>query len=276
MWFGTNSELNRYDGYEFKSFKHRVNGMPYSDEVVSKIIETQDGNLWVTYQNENISMYNPGEDQFYTQEEAFQMIGFQDAVYNVYASRDHQLIFTTRNDHNMYCYNYKSNEIFEIPVDTTEGFISDVYPYKESLYIIYSSGVVDIIQSLPYKRVARVKPFDKRHTSDKYRLFVDDDEDIWVYMGSKNSVGLYRYIRQLGDWIHYHTTSHPALSSQLVTSIVSGVDKKIWIGTDHGGINIFDKRTNQIEYLKNEFYRQLWWKQLIQVILEEQWVVQIS
>ena len=48
MWFGINGELNRYDGYEFKSFKHRVNGIPYSEEVVSKSIETMDGNLWIT------------------------------------------------------------------------------------------------------------------------------------------------------------------------------------------------------------------------------------
>ncbi|MGI4727322.1 MAG: ligand-binding sensor domain-containing protein [Janthinobacterium lividum] len=41
------------------------------------------------------------------------------------------------------------------------------------------------------------------------------------------------------------------LNSNLIRSIVPGDNNTVWIGTDHGGINIINTTTNQIDYLVN-------------------------
>src|ERR1019366_5707501 len=35
----------------------------------------------------------------------------------------------------------------------------------------------------------------------------------------------------------------------LIFNIIQGDDNKIWIGTDHGGINVIDEANNSIQYL---------------------------
>ena len=43
-----------------------------------------------------------------------------------------------------------------------------------------------------------------------------------------------------------------ALNSNVINTIVQGDDSKIWIGTDHGGINIYDELTQKVTYLVNK------------------------
>src|SRR5574343_165805 len=48
MWFGTASGLNRYDGYNYKIFRHKESiGHSIADNFVDLIQEDADGNLWI-------------------------------------------------------------------------------------------------------------------------------------------------------------------------------------------------------------------------------------
>ncbi|MNY82803.1 hypothetical protein D3C86_2251270 [compost metagenome] len=41
------------------------------------------------------------------------------------------------------------------------------------------------------------------------------------------------------------------LSNNAVSAMISGPDGRIWIGTDHGGINILDKQSGRVSTLRS-------------------------
>ncbi|HAX92692.1 MAG TPA: hypothetical protein DCY25_01885, partial [Bacteroidales bacterium] len=48
IWFGTNSGLNRFDGYDFEVFSHSAaDSLSIADNVINAITEDSEGNLWV-------------------------------------------------------------------------------------------------------------------------------------------------------------------------------------------------------------------------------------
>ena len=73
IWLGTNDGLNRYNGYEFKVYRHEKNNL---NSIVNNYIvdlkEDLEGNIWVgtangvskiSYDNETITNYLDGEDE---------------------------------------------------------------------------------------------------------------------------------------------------------------------------------------------------------------------
>src|ERR1700722_14045279 len=65
MWFGTMSGLNRYDGYEFKVFRHDQRD-PHSigDNFIEQIFEGPEGKMWVQSRSSRFNIYDLATDQF--------------------------------------------------------------------------------------------------------------------------------------------------------------------------------------------------------------------
>ena len=64
MWFGTMSGLNRYDGHEFRVFKHNIkDSTSIPDDYVLKIFEGPEKQLWIK-SGSGFSIYNPLTEKF--------------------------------------------------------------------------------------------------------------------------------------------------------------------------------------------------------------------
>jgi ligand-binding sensor domain-containing protein/serine phosphatase RsbU (regulator of sigma subunit) len=66
MWIGTDDGLNRYDGYDFKVFRHEArNPHSLAGNIVKYLHEDPDGNLWVAGDNMgNLCRYDPRSGKF--------------------------------------------------------------------------------------------------------------------------------------------------------------------------------------------------------------------
>ena len=65
MWFGTEDGLNRYDGYNFKTFKPDPDvSSSLSDRWINAILEDEQGLIWVATGQGGISRYDPSTQQF--------------------------------------------------------------------------------------------------------------------------------------------------------------------------------------------------------------------
>ncbi len=72
--------------------------------------------------------------------------------------------------------------------------------------------------------------------------------ELWI--GTWN--GLYRLNRARGIATHYRVTADPALSSNQVTAIRELEDGRLLIGTDGGGINVWDPAVEQFSHLLHD------------------------
>ncbi len=65
LWVGTQDGLNRYDGYEFREYKHDpLDSATISGNFIQSIIETPDGNIWVGTKDNGIAIWERGTSSF--------------------------------------------------------------------------------------------------------------------------------------------------------------------------------------------------------------------
>ncbi|MBN1139827.1 MAG: hypothetical protein JXM73_24865 [Anaerolineae bacterium] len=81
------------------------------------------------------------------------------------------------------------------------------------------------------------------------RAIVEDRAgDLWI--GTTN--GLYRLDRATGTATHYRSTADPALSSNLVTTIYEMRDGRLLVGTDGGGISVWDPTAEEFDIYRHD------------------------
>src|ERR1700749_4915585 len=67
MWFGTVSGLNRYDGYQFRIYKHEARDPPsITDNYIEQVFEGPGGRMWIECPKQGFDIYDPGSDHFET------------------------------------------------------------------------------------------------------------------------------------------------------------------------------------------------------------------
>ncbi|UXP32060.1 response regulator [Reichenbachiella agarivorans] len=66
IWIGTHDGLNRFDGYEFKTFSTNIHGTnSIASNLVSDIAEDRFGNIWISTDDNGLSMYNRTNEKIF-------------------------------------------------------------------------------------------------------------------------------------------------------------------------------------------------------------------
>jgi len=86
MWLGTMSGLNRYDGYQFKIFRHNLSDTTsLNDNYISRICEDPFKKLWIQTR-EGFNIYDPDTEKFnrnpagYLKSLSLPVNGFSDVI----------------------------------------------------------------------------------------------------------------------------------------------------------------------------------------------------
>ena len=65
MWFGTEDGLNRYDGYNFKTFKPDPDvPASLSDRYITAILEDHEGYIWIGTRLGGLNRYDPRTERY--------------------------------------------------------------------------------------------------------------------------------------------------------------------------------------------------------------------
>jgi ligand-binding sensor domain-containing protein/serine phosphatase RsbU (regulator of sigma subunit) len=157
MWFGTQDGLNKYDGYEMKVFRNNPKDkFSLSNNDILTIYEDKSGILWIGTNGGGLEEYNPSLNKF-----------------------------------------------------------------------VHHQNIPGNAASLPGNMV---------------RCIYADAQDI-LWISTEN--GLSRYDRKTGKFTNYQAGKGTnSLSGNVVYAVTSTKDGKIWIGTQDGGLNSFDPKTN--------------------------------
>ncbi len=263
MWFGTVSGLNRYDGYNFKVFKHVVDD-PFSipENSIHQIFEDHLGLLWLLSGSNELTIYDPETESFGKDHELFHKnIALpRENINTIRMDRDSCLWFSY-DQHGLYFYNKKHDALYSFcyqpgsSASLSSDLINDVsFCSCGKVYVVNDSGIIDIIdpqlmevvENLDFNLGASQLEHDRN-----YRLFIDSEDDFWIY-SVNYPVGLF-YINRRNNEIQEYSPSSSInyISSKIVTGIIEDSRGRIWVGTDHGGITIINKELKTSEVLVN-------------------------
>ncbi|WP_205500098.1 hybrid sensor histidine kinase/response regulator transcription factor [Rufibacter psychrotolerans] len=263
LWVGTIAGgLNRYDGYQHKVFKyqsHDTTSLLSND--VTKLLEGPDRKIWVQT-SQGVCVFDPVTERFYRNPGAllkqyklpngrvedllkdkagnfwFVISGQGLARYNPNTNRAVQLkhAFSDKNS-------LSTNNISALGQDSRGG-----------IWIIHKSGILEKLDPATLKVTERNDEIYRKYSREAldYALMVDSANDLWLYVREKEG-GVYFYQNGSKTLQHFHKGSSPIrLNNNLVRGMVEGEPGQIWIGTDHGGINLLNKHKATVQYIRHD------------------------
>lgn len=249
MWFGTFDGLNRYDGYSFSIFRNRFNdNTSLSGNRIVAINEDNKNNIWVGTK-EGISIYNNT------------VAGFSSAWYTPWGAKDALKITVPVKD-------IKSDPAGHMFIATdgegllmteTGSFSAIQIPleYERNSRRQYSVQAVEIDKRQRvwvllngkglYMYDYATKSLKSVNAQVRTANCIMADNNGYLWIGAND--GLRKYDIAGNTYTSQYNDGSGNLTSNKVLSLCMDNDKKLWIATDGGGVNILDLQTEGFSYL---------------------------
>lgn len=213
MWFGTLDGLNRYDGYEFRIFRHDP-GDEYSlsANLVMALYQDRDDFLWVGTSGGGLNRYDPATEQF-------------DHYYHDPADPN-----TLSNDNVIALYQDREGILW---IGTDGGGLNRYDPTTETF------------TRYPHN------PDDPNSLSHNVVWAIHEDAQGVLWVGTDGG-GLNRFDRETGRFNAYrHDPENPdSLGEDSVLTIAEGLDGSLWLGTRGSGLDRFDLETERFAHYR--------------------------
>ena len=247
IWIGTNDGLDRYNGYEFKHYKHdKYDKNSIANNYIVDIIEDKNGYIWVSTIG-GLSRINPDKDEiknYYSKEDRGNLSNSN--LWQLLCTKDNRLIASTIDGLNVYDKNkdkftrilYKEGEL---PSQYIYSLEEDLYGH---IWVGTDNGLVELDKDLNI-----VKSYhDTIGDSDVYNVYDDSKGNIWVCTLDN---GLFKINLDDKRVENYkNNNSKISIPSNNVRDIISDSEGKLWIATDKGLCTFDYEREEFITYNK--------------------------
>ena len=247
IWIGTNDGLDRYNGYEFKHYKHdKYDKNSIANNYIVDIIEDKNGYIWVSTIG-GLSRINPDKDEiknYYSKEDSGNLSNSN--LWQILCTKDNRLIASTIDGLNVYDKNkdkftrilYKEGEL---PSQYIYSLEEDLYGH---IWVGTDNGLVELDKDLNI-----VKSYqDAIGDSDIYNVYDDSKGNIWVCTLDN---GLFKINLDDKSVENYkNNNSKISIPSNNVRDIISDSEGKLWIATDKGLCTFDYEREEFITYNK--------------------------
>jgi len=265
VWIGTNFGLNRYDGYKMKVYKSIKNDTTsLLNNANSKIQEDINGNLWISSPGTYV-VYNIRTEKFIRNLSPLLSplgVRFTPAIVEIDAQKNYY--FYHAGD-GVYKYDVTQQKLFHykqsLSLNTLSvGRIVNIKTEPGFFWVLFQSGLLERFNEKSNTIDFR-NDYVTRFSFDAFfqkTLYIDSNSCPWVYPGIGDKGALYYNMTTTGweyfgnDKKDFHSPSDKFITSNFVRDIKEDNKKRIWIATDHGGIDIYDKATNEITVLRND------------------------
>jgi signal transduction histidine kinase/ligand-binding sensor domain-containing protein/DNA-binding NarL/FixJ family response regulator len=255
LWVGTMSGLDRYDGYSFKTFRKKANDTTsLLNNFVLSLYELPDGKMWIATRG-GPCIYDSRSEKFAAGYDGYlKSLGLPaGTITDVVKGGNgrHWFLYDS-----LYLYMYSSIDKKARSFRQHLSHAAKIASLKETsdgkVWIVYQDGLLQEYNMDLNKVIFSSAALQTLTREDKaYDLFIDSDGDIWLW--AINS-GAFLFHPQDNSIKHFNEKSFPSkLNTNLVSQVVQDNNGLIWVATDHGGINLIDKKNNSgVGYLLND------------------------
>ncbi len=241
VWFSTSCGLNRYDGYTMTVFLHsNTDSTSLDDNTVLWVHDLTNDKLLVKTSRGH-SIFDKQTERFSSAAHIFDMahvnewrsVSFVDSRGDLWLS-DSQT-----------CSIYSTERGIVSQRGLTSGTDSPITTFCESagnIYFIHSDGTISICTK-DASGTWQVTNVEKTPIGNGiHRIFVDNGGDYWVTVEEQR--GVWHKSAQTGRWEKLTSISPEPyrMPEFVVAGIVEDADGRIWVASDHGGINVLDRR----------------------------------
>ena len=266
MYFGTEDGLNLYDAYSFNVFRNSddQNSLSYND--ITSLCEDKFGKLW-------IGTFNSGLNLYISEKKKFIRFGYDSKNPNSLSNNNVNTIIEDDTtiwigtdfglnqiiNHSSDNYDYKlkrgikdlnNNQILD-----NIRIIALFKDKKDNLWVGTNLGLYKV--SYKNSKIFAINiykniPENLKSLSDNNirSIYEDKNDNLWIGTDNGlNKIILSEREKENPNFIRYQNspTNPKSLSNNEVYAIASDMSGKIWIGTNGGGISIFNSQKNNFD-----------------------------
>lgn len=205
IWIGTNDGLNRYDGYEYKTY--RSNNSNLKSILILSIAEDHQGNLWIGTADKGLFVYLKEEDNFYALQDLVKGQNCPSSGTRLAIDKDNNIWSLNGENYNIYCFHFdkKSHQATIIKAYTKNNYadfhFTDLVANDNGVFISGNQGVYQLNNK--NHSLIRVGDFNSwspdLEVVNHNTLLVQTKENLYLYnCSTKKSTLLYRNIPDKG------------------------------------------------------------------------------
>ncbi len=259
LWFGTLAGLNRYDGYEFKVFKHDPrDSTSISDDYILNTYALPNDCLYIQMRS-GANIYDPRQQIFIRDVKGYlEKLHIKSAnILDILKDEKGNFWFNAGAD-GLFKYDPLKSDTRHFPV---QGKASSLHNSpisalhidgNRNLWLIHRDRVIEMLDTTNGRVKRRINTLQISSAAEfqDFKLFIDGEGDFWVYtLNNQRGIDYYSMTKNTRRFID---KGAGALNNNLINGILQDAAGQIWIGTDHGGLNLLDKKDFSIRYLTNK------------------------
>ena len=253
VWIGSNNGLNRYNGYEFKTFYHNPkdsNSIIGND--ILQVYEDVQGGIWAGSYGKGFCKYDKLKDLF------IQYPYFSDQIIIKFYEDTSQNLWIFGESRIGY-FEHKTGVFHDLDQISLNGLQTVIQSSdKHKVWLgTYNGLYLFDVQSHNLAKFTQGKYSSDTLTAQNISaLYLDQDETLWIGYFTKGKIDQLDINSQQIYHITYQENGEFTIPNYSISAFLESGDF-MWIGTQNGGLSLYNKKTGtfkQYLYQKDHPY----------------------